>query len=73
MCDFLCLVLNSYREDGPHRLLFIEKLVEDRTDYGTSYYELLTHIGRQIKWDMWNIIVLGKDGENCCYYYCDII
>ena len=35
------------REDGPHRLLFIDRLVDDRTEMGTSYYELLTHIARQ--------------------------
>ena len=35
------------REDGPHRLLFIERLVDDRTEVGTSYYELLSHIVRQ--------------------------
>lgn len=36
------------REDGPHRLLFIERLIEDRTEFGTSYYEFLTHINRQL-------------------------
>jgi len=40
--------LQVIREDGPHRLLFIENLVEDRTDFGTSYYEFLTHINRQL-------------------------
>ena len=37
-----------FREDGPHRPLFIERLVEDRTEFGTSYYEFLTHINRQL-------------------------
>lgn len=36
------------REDGPHRLQFIDKLVEDRTEHGTSYYEFLTHVNRQL-------------------------
>ena len=37
-----------FREDGPHRLLFIDKMIDDRTEYGTSYYEFLTHISRQL-------------------------
>ena len=43
--DLSCF--SVFREDGPHRLLFIEKLVDDRTEMGTSYYELLSHIARQ--------------------------
>ena len=47
---FLCSFSLSglYREDGPHRLVFIERLVDDHTELGTSYYELLTHIARQL-------------------------
>ena len=41
-------LLVCFREDGPHRLLFIDKMIDDRTDYGTSYYEFLTHVSRQL-------------------------
>jgi len=47
-CSFLSFPCGACREDGPHRLLFIEKLVDDRTEVGTSYYELLSHIARQL-------------------------
>ncbi|XP_019861667.1 PREDICTED: protein transport protein Sec24A-like [Amphimedon queenslandica] len=36
------------REDGPHRLLFINYLIDDKTEDGTSYYEFLSHISRQL-------------------------
>ena len=36
------------REDGPNRLQFINKLVEDRTDYGTTYFEFISHLQRQL-------------------------
>ena len=41
--------LSYFREDGPYRLPFINYLIEDRTEDGTSYYEYLQHISRQIK------------------------
>ena len=41
----LCSLL---REDGPQRLLFINYLLEDKTEDGTSYYELLSHVARQL-------------------------
>ena len=37
-----------FREDGPHRLLFINNLIEDKTEDGTSYYEFVSHIAKQI-------------------------
>jgi protein transport protein SEC24 len=35
------------REDGPHRLSFINRLVEDKTEDGTTYYEFISHVAKQ--------------------------
>ncbi|XP_064387627.1 protein transport protein Sec24A-like isoform X2 [Halichondria panicea] len=40
--------LQIIREDGPHRLAFIGKLIEDRTEFGTAYFELLQHLKSQL-------------------------
>lgn len=37
------------REDSRHRMHFIEKLVEDRSESALSYYEFLQHLKAQIK------------------------
>ena len=37
------------REDGKCRHLFLEKMVEDRTDGAFSYFEFLQHLKQQIK------------------------
>ena len=43
-----CVCFVSIREDGSQRRLFVNKLLEDKTEDGTSYYELLSHVARQI-------------------------
>ncbi|XP_071439890.1 protein transport protein Sec24A [Hetaerina americana] len=41
--------LQIVREDSRHRMLFIEKLVEDRSESALSYYEFLQHLKAQVK------------------------
>jgi protein transport protein SEC24 len=36
------------RERGPKRLLFVDRLLDGKTEDGTSYYEFLSHINRQL-------------------------
>lgn len=37
------------REDGRMRHVFIERLIEDRTDSTFSYYEFLQHLQKETK------------------------
>ena len=36
------------RERGHKRLLFVDRLLDGKTDDGTSYYEFVSHILRQL-------------------------
>lgn len=47
-CVSMAYVFVYFREDSSLRKRFINKLVQDKTDDGTSYYELLSHVARQI-------------------------
>lgn len=39
----------SYRDDDPKRTLFLEKLIEDKTESGHSYYEFLQRVKLLVK------------------------
>ena len=74
VCVCVCVFVSPLREDGPHRLLFIERLVDDRTEVGTSYYELLSHIVRQQNKWLWCAFFLGTNSSllfarGLCGYY----
>ena len=43
----LCLYV--IREDSPNRVLFIENLLEDRTESTMAYHEFLTFIQKQLE------------------------
>ena len=43
----VCVIFYS-RERGPKRLLFLDGLLDGKTEDGTSYYEFISHILRQI-------------------------
>ena len=40
--------LFATREGGPQRLQFLEKLFDGKTEDGTSYFEFISHINRQL-------------------------
>lgn len=38
-----------FRDNSPYRSMFIEKLVDDRSESSLSYYEFLQHLRTQVK------------------------
>ena len=48
MCVCVCVCTLQYRERGPDRLLFVDRLLDGKTEDGTSYYEFLSHTNRQL-------------------------
>ena len=44
-----CLCFYVTREDSPDRILFIENLLEDRTESTMAYHEFLTFIQKQLE------------------------
>ena len=48
LCVCVCVSVCLYRERGHKRLLFVDKLLDGKTEDGTSYYEFISHILRQL-------------------------
>lgn len=55
-------LLFFYREDGRMRGLFLQNLVDDRSESVMSYYEFLVHIQKQIS--KWAYFLVTVDSEN---------
>lgn len=49
MVYYLDQYFSFYREDNPARMLFIQHLVDDRTEGSHSYVEFLQYLKTQVK------------------------